>query len=137
MFTVEQIVENATGEPFTVSIWACHPIRHPETTGFYILHEGLLGVVDGQLKEIDYDDIEDEPQGISAETTGGWVGITDKYWLTTLIPNQSEKVQTRFTYRKEGVYEVYQADFLGAPVVVPANGQRIEPEPCFRRAQGS
>ncbi|MDP4795974.1 MAG: membrane protein insertase YidC, partial [Rhodospirillales bacterium] len=94
----------------------------PHTTNFYILHEGLLGVVDGKLKEIKYTDLQEEPAGDSAESTGGWVGITDKYWLATLIPNQAEKVQTRFLHRKEGVVDVYQADYLGAPVVIPAGG---------------
>lgn len=136
MFTVEQRVENSTGEALTLYPYGL-VTRYgtPETTGFYILHEGLLGVVDGQLQEIDYDDISEEPAGISAETTGGWVGITDKYWLTTLIPNQSEKVQTRFTFRKEGVYDVYQADYLGAPVIVPANGSASSQNRVFAGAK--
>ncbi len=123
MFTVDQSVENTTGQPLTLYPYGLLTrYGTPETTGFYILHEGLLGVIDGQLKEIDYDEISDEPAGISAESTGGWIGITDKYWLATLIPNQAEKVQTRFLHRKEGVVDVYQTDFLGSAVVVPAGG---------------
>ncbi|MBO6519118.1 MAG: membrane protein insertase YidC [Rhodospirillales bacterium] len=123
MFTVDQSVENTTGQPLTLYPYGLLTrYGTPETTGFYILHEGLLGVIDGQLKEVDYDEISDEPAGISAESTGGWIGITDKYWLATLIPNQAEKVQTRFLHRKEGVVDVYQTDFLGSAVVVPAGG---------------
>ncbi len=123
MFTVEQSVENTTNKPLTLYPYGLLTrYGTPETTGFYILHEGLLGVFDGQLKEVDYDDIQEEKAGISAESTGGWIGITDKYWLATLIPNQSEKVQTRFLHRKEGVADVYQTDFLGSAVVVPAGG---------------
>ena len=53
--------------------------------GFFILHEGPIGVLDGTLKEIDYDDLtEDGPQQF--DSTGGWVGFTDKYWLGVVDP---------------------------------------------------
>lgn len=136
MFGVEQRVENNTGNALTLYPFGLiSRFGTPETTDFYILHEGLLGVTGGQLQEIDYSDISDEPAGISAETTGGWIGITDKYWLATLIPNQSDKVQTRFLQRKEGVVDVYQADFLGAPVAVPANGTASSASHLFAGAK--
>lgn len=123
MFTIEQQVENNTDKALTLYPFGLlSRYGTPKTTDFYILHEGLLGVVDGKLQEMNYSDIKDEPAGQTAETTGGWVGITDKYWLATLIPNQTDKVQTRFLHRKEGVVDVYQADFLGAPVQVAAKG---------------
>jgi YidC/Oxa1 family membrane protein insertase len=123
MFTIDQRVENSTNAPVTLYPYGLiSRYGTPETTGFYILHEGLLGVVEGALKEIDYSDLQDEPAGISTETTGGWLGITDKYWLTSLIPNQQDAVQTRFLHRKEGLVDVYQSDYLGAPVVIGANG---------------
>ena len=123
MFGIEQQVENTTDKALTLYPFGLlSRYGTPHTTNFYILHEGLLGVVDGKLKEIKYTDLQEEPAGDSAESTGGWVGITDKYWLATLIPNQAEKVQTRFLHRKEGVVDVYQADYLGAPVVIPAGG---------------
>jgi YidC/Oxa1 family membrane protein insertase len=136
MFTIDQSVENNTGQALTLYPYGLiSRYGTPETTGFYILHEGLLGVVDGQLKEIDYDDLEDEPAGISAESVGGWIGITDKYWLTTLIPNQSEKVQTRFLRRKEGLAEVYQSDYLGAGVLIPAGGSASSESRMFAGAK--
>jgi len=136
MFGVEQRVENNTGNALTLYPFGLiSRYGTPETTDFYILHEGLLGVTGGQLQEIDYSDIGDEPAGISAETTGGWIGITDKYWLATLIPNQSDTVQTRFLQRKEGLVDVYQADFLGAPVVVPANGTASSASHLFAGAK--
>ncbi len=136
MFGVEQRVENNTGNALTLYPFGLvSRYGTPETTGFYILHEGLLGVTGGQLQEVDYSDISEEPAGISAETTGGWIGITDKYWLATLIPNQSDKVQTRFLHRKEGVVDVYQADFLGAPVVIPANGTASSESHLFAGAK--
>lgn len=136
MFTIEQSVENANSTPVTLFPYGLvSRYGTPQTTDFYILHEGLLGVIDGQLQEVDYDDIQEEPAGISAQTTGGWIGITDKYWLATLIPNQSDQVQTRFLHRKEGVVDVYQADFLGAPVIVPANGSASTESRLFAGAK--
>jgi len=136
MFTIEQIVENNTSQPVTLYPYGLlSRYGTPQTTGFYILHEGLLGVVGGQLKEIDYDDLKDEPAGISAETIGGWIGITDKYWLATLIPNQTDKVQTRFLSRKEGVVDVYQSDYLGAPVAVAAGASGSSQSHMFAGAK--
>ncbi|MEQ8505724.1 MAG: membrane protein insertase YidC [Rhodospirillales bacterium] len=89
----------------------------PETSGFYILHEGLLGVNSGELKEIDYDDIQDTKL-ISETGMGGWIGITDKYWLTALLPNKDANVTKRYVYRKAGLIDTYQVDFLGSGVKV-------------------
>ena len=121
MFGIEQTVENNTGQPVTLYPYGVLS-RHgqPDTTGLYILHEGLLGVVDGHLEEVDYDDLDAEEPIRESTTTGGWVGITDKYWLASLIPNPSETVKTRFLHRNEGVVDVYQADYLGDAVQVPA-----------------
>ena len=59
----------------------------PRTLGFYILHEGPLGVFDGTLREYDYDELQ-ETRKVELSSTGGWIGITDKYWLAALIPDQ-------------------------------------------------
>ncbi len=118
MFTVTQAVENKTDKPVTL-----HPYglmsRHglPEVTGFYILHEGLLGVFDETLQEVDYDDMQ-ETNSVQNKTTGGWLGITDKYWLVALVPDQKTPVTTRFTYRNDAGLEKFQADFLGSPLVI-------------------
>ena len=95
MFTVQQSVKNATGAPVKLFPWA--RIRRdytPEVAGYYILFEGLLGVVDGTLQESTYANTKSEGEkknGIAydATATGGWAGITDKYWLTALVPDQS------------------------------------------------
>ncbi len=118
MFTVTQRVINSTKAAVTL-----HPYglisRHdtPKVTNFYILHEGLLGVFDGTLQEVDYDDLKDK-NVIKNPTTGGWLGITDKYWLVALVPDQKALVDTRFTYRKDSDLEKYQADYLGAAVAI-------------------
>jgi YidC/Oxa1 family membrane protein insertase len=81
----------------------------------------LLGVLEGTLKEIDYDELQDE-KVIEQPTTGGWVGITDKYWLAALVPDQKTPVQTRFTYRAENDVDKYQVDFMGPQMTVKPGG---------------
>ena len=88
-------MKNATGAPVKLFPWA--RIRRdytPQVAGYYILFEGLLGVVDGTLQETTYAKAKSEGEkknGIAydATATGGWAGITDKYWLTALMPDQA------------------------------------------------
>ena len=124
MFKVTQRVENTSEAPIMLHPWARISRRGtPEVTGFFILHEGLLGVFDGTLKEVDYDDIQEEQGGrIQQPTTGGWIGITDKYWLAALIPDQKTKVQTDFVHYKEGDVDRYQVDFLEDGREIAAGG---------------
>jgi YidC/Oxa1 family membrane protein insertase len=93
----------------------------PPTLGFYILHEGLLGVFGGSLKELTYKDVA-EKKKVEQKTRGGWLGITDKYWLVALIPDQQKEVQTRFTHAAPDRVDRYQVDFTGEAVIVPAGG---------------
>ncbi len=122
MFTVTQTVENKSASAAAMNPYGLVSRRGtPETTGFYILHEGLLGVSEQTLSEIDYDDLKDQGQ-IKQTATGGWIGITDKYWLTALIPDQKQKTETRYLHRAQGLIDTYQVDFLGPQVSVPAGG---------------
>ncbi|PKP61660.1 MAG: membrane protein insertase YidC, partial [Alphaproteobacteria bacterium HGW-Alphaproteobacteria-8] len=94
MFTITQSVQNNTGQAVTLAPYGT-VARHgtPPTIGFYILHEGAIGHFDGTLKEIKYSDMldfaADPVEGGPAERVGvnanGWLGFTDKYWMTTLI----------------------------------------------------
>jgi len=79
--------------------------KAPDVTDFYILHEGLIGVFDDQLVEEDYDDIEDKKFSVNADK--GWLGITDKYWITSLIPQENRKFRTDFDYKNK-----FRANFI-------------------------
>jgi YidC/Oxa1 family membrane protein insertase len=120
MFSVSQSVENKGSTSVTLHPYALMS-RHglPEVTGFYILHEGLLGVFNETLQEVDYSDMQDT-NTVANNTTGGWLGITDKYWLMALIPDQKTSVSTRFTYRNDNGLEKFQADFMSEPVTISA-----------------
>src|SRR4051794_29553716 len=118
MVTAEQRVRNAAAEPVQVLPWA--RIRRestPPTQGFYILHEGFVGVLDGRLREETYKNAKAEAEkrgGIAfeQEAAGGWAGFTDKYWLTALTP-VDQKARIKATYRAvpEGGQDRWQVDF--------------------------
>ncbi|MGE0657966.1 MAG: membrane protein insertase YidC [Reyranellaceae bacterium] len=123
MFTVTQTVENASAQPVTL-----HPyglvsrVGKPKTDGLFILHEGPFGVLNDSLKEFDYDDVKDKPEQ-KFNTTGGWIGITDKYWMATLVPDQSQEVQA--VYRgsmSAGGPERFQVDYTAPAVTVAPGG---------------
>ena len=120
MFTVRQSVKNATGQPVALLPWS--RVRRdykPETSGYYILHEGMLGFFDGSLKETTYDKAKSEGEkkgGIAEEATAtsGWAGITDKYWLTAMIPDQSVPMRVYFRHKEyagEPNPDRYQVDY--------------------------
>jgi YidC/Oxa1 family membrane protein insertase len=118
MFSVEQRVEN-----YGTRAVSLHPYAlvartgTPKTAGMYILHEGPLGVFDGTLKEVKYDDLRKE--GTTRYTSsGGWAGITDKYWLTALVPPAKTEVTGRFVHQRLDNTERYQVDYLAPSVVV-------------------
>ena len=117
MFTVTQRAVNNTASPITLYPYGLIS-RHttPHTQGLFILHEGPLGVKDGTLEEMKYDDLRKTP---AQDWTGnvGWLGFTDKYWLVSLIPTASID-GARFAYAEGGGVPRYQADIKGAPVLL-------------------
>ncbi len=126
IFTIQDMVENRSGAPIDLAPYGLIA-RHetPEISKFFILHEGPLGVFDEGLEEIDYEDLaEDGP--VRFQSTGGWMGITDKYWLTALIPDQNMRLNSRFMYRNQGG-DRYQIDYLGTAQTI-GNGETITSE---------
>ncbi len=113
MFRITQRVQNRGSTAVTLFPYGLiSRTGTPETLGFYILHEGPIGVLQDQLVEVDYDDLQDA-KVIKDTSTGGWIGITDKYWLAALAPDPKEKVTTRFVHSLAGKADKYQTDTLG------------------------
>ena len=106
LFTVKQSITNNSEKTYNFYPYG-QIIRNqaPEVTNFYILHEGLLGVFDDQLVEQDYDDIQEKKYSVNAKT--GWLGITDKYWITSLIPENNKDFRTDFDYKNK-----FRANFI-------------------------
>ncbi len=112
----------------------------PPVSPSYLLHEGPIGVIDGTLKEIKYTALKGE-KPVEQSTTGGWLGFTDKYWLTALIPDQATEVKTAFRFTGTTgttaipAIERYQADYLGAAVTIPPEGSAGTADRIFAGAK--
>ncbi|NDH60504.1 MAG: membrane protein insertase YidC [Alphaproteobacteria bacterium] len=127
MFDVKQSVENKSDKPVTLFPWSL-VVRYgtPPAEGIYILHEGPYGVFNGTLKEFGYSDFKDNKQQ-KFSTTGGWVGITDKYWMATLVPDQKSKVDVTIKGTGAGDTAKYQIDYVGAgDTIAPGAAARTE-----------
>ena len=106
LFSIDQTVINKSDKSYDFYSYG-QIIRNkaPEITNFYILHEGLIGVFDEQLVEEDYEDIREKEFSKNANT--GWLGITDKYWITTLIPEENKSFRADFDFKDK-----FRANFI-------------------------
>ena len=113
LFTIRDDVSNVGAAPVTLYPFALIS-RHgtPEVSGYYILHEGLIGYLGEQgLQEYGYKKI-DEAKSVAFNVTNGWLGITDKYWASALLPDTTAKLQARFSSNQVGTKHHYQTDYL-------------------------
>jgi len=123
MFTVKDEVANATGQPVSMAPYGrVVRLGEPTVAGYYILHEGPLGVLGEKgLQEITYKNLRkagsESFQGINT----GWLGITDKYWAAAVVPRGTESFDASFSF-VDGVTPLYQTDFKSTAITVPAGG---------------
>jgi YidC/Oxa1 family membrane protein insertase len=106
LFTIKQRVINSTNQEYDFYSYG-QIIRNkiPEISNFYILHEGLIADLDDELIEEDYDDIQEKKFTKTAQK--GWLGIGDKYWITSLIPPSGKEFKTTFDYKNK-----FRANFV-------------------------
>ncbi|WP_185928050.1 membrane protein insertase YidC [Pseudorhizobium endolithicum] len=121
MLSVADKVENPTAEAISLAPYGrVTRYNKPATPSVYVIHEGFIGVLgETGLMEESYDDVEEEAIA-NAKATGGWLGITDKYWAATLIPPQSLPYESRFSHFKDGQPR-YQADFRSDALTIEPN----------------
>ena len=130
LFTVVDRVKN-TGDQ-TVTLYPYGLISrhgHPAVMDSFVMHEGPIGVLEGTLREVKYNDLAEEKK-IAVESQGGWLGITDKYWLVSLLPSQDEKLTATFSFQpgkdptriEDGLYQI---DYRAMPVSL-ASGANSE-----------
>jgi YidC/Oxa1 family membrane protein insertase len=116
MFTITDSVVNSGSAAATVQPFAL-VLRHgkPNVAGYSVLHEGFVGVIgDGGVQEVTYAGIEkDTGRAVSFKGDGGWLGFTDKYWGSAIIPEQTAPIEARFSASGTVQPIDYQADFLG------------------------
>lgn len=119
MFTIDdQILNNATGAIAVQDYGRTTRFFKPDAPPIFILHEGMVGVTGEEgLTEYSFSEIEDDGEVKLSKSTDGWLGITDKYWATALIPMDGRGFQPRYQYLSSGVAR-YQSDFLSDPVSI-------------------
>lgn len=111
LIRVEQSVVNHGGSAVSLHPYGVVARYYvPEHASFFVLHEGLIGVVDGVLHESRYEDIK-ENKTAEFDSTGGWIGITDKYWLTAIAPDQDAKIKARYAFTQPQKSDRYQTDY--------------------------
>ena len=131
LFKINQEVINKTSK--SVNLYPYAQItrnRKPDDVqGFYILHEGFIGVFDGELKEDGYDDVEDKK--ISRTADNGWLGITDKYWVTAIVPPKDTNFKSTFLYK-----DTFKANYiLNSPVEINPSSSSINEVRLFVAAK--
>ena len=120
LFTIKQKVINSTNKEYDFYPYG-QIIRKeiPEISNFYILHEGLIATLDEELIEEDYDDIQEEK--FSTTSQKGWLGISDKFWITSLIPPTGKEFKTTFDYKDK-----FRANFVGTEPLELKGNSSIE-----------
>lgn len=119
MFTVRQRVENRSGKPVALMPYGFINRAYSEPKEHYgVMHEGPMGVMQETLEEISYKSLREKGNKVF-DQSAGWLGISDKYWLTAIIPGEGN-YKTTYSYYRKGSEDRYQADFLG-------NAATIEP----------
>lgn len=133
MFTISDSVDNPTLSPVIVRPYGRISRRgDPNIQGIFILHEGLIDAVgDEGLEYIDYDDLEDSGIIRRPATDKGWLGITDKYWASLLIPDH------RFTaaHRYGSNTGTYQSEYIGESTTIAPSGNYVVSTRLFAGAK--
>jgi len=130
MFTVTDRVTNTSDQPIALYPYGRVVRRYtPDLAGFFILHEGPIGVFSGELEEFDYEDLLEPDFSFHAPVGSGWLGLTDKYWLVALVPGEEIGATGRMVDGRGGNQQpgspVYQADYTGREMIVQP-GETLE-----------
>jgi YidC/Oxa1 family membrane protein insertase len=124
MLTIDDSVKNASAAAVALNAYGrVTRFDKPTTPSNYILHEGLIGVTGEEgLQEIDYSQLEEDKEVRPGKSTDGWLGITDKYWATAIIPPSVAPFQPRYSHF-EGERPRFQADYLSDPVSIAPSAE--------------
>ncbi|MDB2470936.1 membrane protein insertase YidC [Candidatus Pelagibacter bacterium] len=122
LFTVKEKIINSSDKSYSFYSYG-QIIRNklPEISGFYILHEGFLSVLDDQLIEEDYDDIQEKKFTQIAQD--GFVAISDKFWVTSVIPPKGKEFKTTFDYKNK-----FRANYISTKGIEVRANSSVEEE---------
>ncbi|WP_440931740.1 membrane protein insertase YidC [Candidatus Pelagibacter sp.] len=121
LFSINQKVINSTDKKYDFYSYG-QIIRNkiPEgLSNFYILHEGMLAALNGELIEQDYDDIEEEKFSMTAQK--GWFGVGDKYWISSIVPPRNKEFKTTFDYKNK-----FRANYISTEPMELSSNSSIE-----------
>jgi YidC/Oxa1 family membrane protein insertase len=122
LFTIKDTITNASGSPVTLSPYgAIRRHSKPKDLVNPVIHEGMIGVLDGKLKLLKYPKLE-KGEALQSASTGGWLGMTDKFWFTALIPDQKAKLDAAYKMTNLPGEEVFETSFVAAPQAILAGG---------------
>jgi len=127
MFTISDHVDNESGAP--VILYPYARIQRPdlpEVRSTWVVHDGFIGVANGVLQDPSYGDLADGNLTERFESIGGWAGLTDKYWMSALIPDQQEEVSGSFRAFEYNGGTAYEANYEFEPrTIAPGAAQEI------------
>ena len=107
LFKITQSIKNTSNRSYEFFPYAQITRNYkPDVMRIYILHEGFIGMFNDELMEKNYKDIEEKK--FSTNSSKGWLGITDKYWLTAIVPEKGKKFKSEFLVSDEK----YKANFI-------------------------
>lgn len=120
LFDVKQSIENKSGQDVTFFPFGrIHRVKEATDSKYVILHEGAIGSMHGVLEELRYEDLMEDRQAVF-KNTKGWMGITDKYWLTALVPANGAVFDANYSYTLRNNMKHFQTDYLGEAVKAAA-----------------
>jgi len=120
MFGVSQSVKNNSGSEISIASYGrINRVLNNAQKPVYILHEGPIGVFSDVLHESSYKDITKEKRQEFTSEKGGWLGITDKYWLSSILPDKSLKYSASFNHELTNQNNFYNSEFVGQEFKVP------------------
>ena len=126
MFTVIDSVENHGSAPVTLFPYGLVNRQNlPNATHYWVVHEGFLGVLGGTLKDPTYADLAKNNEVQTFDSQGGWLGITDKYWMAAAIPPQSDEFTATYKAYDVNGTKAYQSDFRMRPRTIAPDGSQV------------
>lgn len=131
MFSVEQMVENNTQNSVVLYPFALISKTNLEETRTAVVHEGFIGVLEDNLKEVKFKDV-DEKKAKTYKSNNGWLGFSDKYWFSSIIFNNNKEATAKFL--KTGK-DTYQADYVGTPISINASSVGVNNIKLFAGAK--
>lgn len=124
LFTIKQTMVNNSNQPIEVQHYGLINRKYnSKEKSVNILHQGPIATINNSLQEYSYDDLKDKKIEKFAQGPVDWIGITDKYWLASLIPDKSTIYSSNFNYAKKNNIEKFQVDFISPPHNVEKGGK--------------